>query len=1243
MALKVGELVATMGLDQKQFDAGLDTSKSKATREVTVINAALKKIKVDIDTKPLEAKLASAKSKVRISAAEFNKTLSNIRLGLDTKYFERKLLTAAQNARLTAAIMNGNKPHDTGKRTAADVEYDDYVAKFYRTGKYADPTPPRPRPPDPVILPPTRPERKGLRGFDPNALDPSNLNVLRAAMKSVSKDAVVMRAALMNAIPGSPLAAAYAAKLGVMEARLASVGAVAKDTETRMFAFGNKLKEAGTTLSGVGRQMLTSVTLPIMAAVGGAFAMAHSVGQAARQIQNLAASTGLTTDQLQQLQYISGIVGVNFSTLTREIMRLPSHLMGVGKETSTTGRALKMLGIDAEISKNHLKPMSQLLPEIITKLQGIPDVSTRMAVASKVFGGVGSTMRDLAPILALSADEFKRLGEEAVASGNVLSGPQLIAAIKFDEQFRALTLTMKGLGNQLGIALQKPLSQLMPFIQKTVIPTLVEWFKKGVKIIEWLQTLSPEVKKNVFFIVGLAAAMGPLLMFFGPLLKGIGGLIAGFKTMKLWTGVVITALQNLTGAEIAVGATPILLALGAVALAIWAIKNRADEAAGAIAQMHRGAADAVAAARDFQKSGFETSEMTAKRLGYKTLGQKHSLFYQATHSSTWDKYADEVDVDSLSKANKARIQRARIAHNAAAILAGKTPMKYPTAPGAPAAPTTSGIDLTKLDYSAFDKAAKKGAGGRSAKAELTDAQKATESLRSKILDLSRAIRLQGDSSEYAALKDSILFGEYKKAPALVQAQALKLADLDAWWEKEREASDAARSSQIGYLKSLAETGKDTSMQVFLDTFSKYLPKNLAGVTSLKQLRDVYAKLPAPIKAAIDAMSDWIEKTEKGRETAQAMADAAEKLQQQMTELASRVTGAKMELFKAQLGAAGRTEDLRMLEMFGDLAGDISLPTITVADTLALIRFHLRQLGPDAESLAKIGLEAQGATAALTAAAEAAKKLTDENLRKAERQQDAEQSLQDILDQQEVARRKLAGLWSAEDEIWSQLPKDIEKTADVIAKVGEAAQRATKLEAWQQFQDKIQAIADQMQGIFSNAFEKLMTDGFGSFFKNVIEGFKQMINKMVADFLASQLMAMLTRNLPRSGGGGGDQPWSENTGVPGWSQLIGAFAGSGGGGGGGSWLPGMPDIFKASGGPVSARTPYLIGERGPELFVPSSAGKIIPNAELAGTGQNNYFSFSYQISTPNPEAFRQSQSQLIDQAYRAGALAVRRNG
>jgi phage-related minor tail protein len=45
--------------------------------------------------------------------------------------------------------------------------------------------------------------------------------------------------------------------------------------------------------------------------------------------------------------------------------------------------------------------------------------------------------------------------------------------------------------------------------------------------------------------------------------------------------------------------------------------------------------------------------------------------------------------------------------------------------------------------------------------------------------------------------------------------------------------------------------------------------------------------------------------------------------------------------------------------------------------------------------------------------------------------------------------------------------------------------------------------------------------------------------------------------------------------------------------------------RAMGGPVAAGKPYIVGERGPELFVSNASGRIIPNGGGAGGVTMNY--------------------------------------
>jgi hypothetical protein len=62
--------------------------------------------------------------------------------------------------------------------------------------------------------------------------------------------------------------------------------------------------------------------------------------------------------------------------------------------------------------------------------------------------------------------------------------------------------------------------------------------------------------------------------------------------------------------------------------------------------------------------------------------------------------------------------------------------------------------------------------------------------------------------------------------------------------------------------------------------------------------------------------------------------------------------------------------------------------------------------------------------------------------------------------------------------------------------------------------------------------------------------------------------------------------------------------------GGKDLPKIPKLAK--GGTVQANNPYIVGEVGPELFVPSSGGRIVPNNKLGGSGGNIYINVSGAI-------------------------------
>lgn len=101
-------------------------------------------------------------------------------------------------------------------------------------------------------------------------------------------------------------------------------------------------------------------------------------------------------------------------------------------------------------------------------------------------------------------------------------------------------------------------------------------------------------------------------------------------------------------------------------------------------------------------------------------------------------------------------------------------------------------------------------------------------------------------------------------------------------------------------------------------------------------------------------------------------------------------------------------------------------------------------------------------------------------------------------------------------------------------------------------------------------------------------------------------------------------------------FSGLFGGSGSGGGGlgaalGS-LVGLPG--RATGGPVSPGAAYVVGERGPELFVPTSAGSVAANGGAPARDVRVSITVNAGAGTDAPQALQRSSRQVASAVRRA---------
>lgn len=181
----------------------------------------------------------------------------------------------------------------------------------------------------------------------------------------------------------------------------------------------------------------------------------------------------------------------------------------------------------------------------------------------------------------------------------------------------------------------------------------------------------------------------------------------------------------------------------------------------------------------------------------------------------------------------------------------------------------------------------------------------------------------------------------------------------------------------------------------------------------------------------------------------------------------------------------------------------------------------------------------------------------------------------------------------------------QKRKDIRYMPGEESmlQQLNQQEAIEKFnvaiEDSTKKTKEMVDSVWSN-----MSSAIDNFVKTGKLSFSDLARSIIQDLIAIQMKA-------------------QATGL--FNMLVNSVIG-GGGMGPSQTAPALDSSFnqylanpKAAGGPVSGGSPYLIGEKGPELFVPSGSGTIIPNNGLSSMGSTTNVT-NYNINAIDTKSF-----------------------
>lgn len=350
-------------------------------------------------------------------------------------------------------------------------------------------------------------------------------------------------------------------ELKKLEKQLGQVNDKWKETADKVGEFGEKATDLG--------KKLAPVSAAAGAAAAGMVGLAVKAGQTADDLNTLSKVTGLTTETLQKFQYASDVIDVSMETLTGSLAKLTRSMGNAQKGTKTSEEAFAKLGVKITDTNGRLRDNEEVFYEVINALSKVRSETERDAIAMELFG---RSAQELNPLILGGADALKELGDEAERAGLILSQEALDSINEFNDEIDVLKATAGQTMLQLGVTIGEA---LLP-----VLKLLAEGLKN---VMEWARELDKGTLTLILVLLGIAAAVAPVLLVLGAMAGAISNLIklhglyvtwlnGSTLATKLWTTVttIATAAGKAFGAVLAFLTSPVGIAIVAITALIAA-------------------------------------------------------------------------------------------------------------------------------------------------------------------------------------------------------------------------------------------------------------------------------------------------------------------------------------------------------------------------------------------------------------------------------------------------------------------------------------------------------------------------------------------------------------------------------------------------------------------------------------------------------------------------------------------------
>lgn len=323
-----------------------------------------------------------------------------------------------------------------------------------------------------------------------------------------------------------------------------------KDIDAAKSEVGTKMQAIGSELSAAGRTMTTRVTLPILGIAGASVKMASDLEESMNAVNVVFGEAGDAIHEYGETAATS--VGLSRSEFNQLSAEMGAMLNNVGIPLGeVAGETINLAERSADMASIFNTDVSQAFNAIQSAIKGEFNpletfgvkLNAAMIEAKALEMGLGDlegNVNDAAKAQAALALVYEQTDQYAGDFQNTADG--------LANSSKILTAQVKDEAAALG-------QDLLPIALEVVnvVRDLVGRFKE----------LTPEQKKVIMVVLGLAAAIGPLLMMIGGMVSGIGGII----TVVSAAGPVLAAIAAVLTGPVGIAIAAVVAAVGLLYLA----------------------------------------------------------------------------------------------------------------------------------------------------------------------------------------------------------------------------------------------------------------------------------------------------------------------------------------------------------------------------------------------------------------------------------------------------------------------------------------------------------------------------------------------------------------------------------------------------------------------------------------------------------------------------------------------------